>query len=98
MSSEITSALLEQISPFQEELTVAPRGLKINIIQSLRHLASGKSPVTRKSYVCILRKERSVLVWNDAVEGILTHAADIESILVGIVSVSRVLPPCLNPA
>lgn len=86
MSSEITSALLDQIGPFQTELSVAPRGIKINIVQSLQHLASGKSVVTRKSYVCILREERMVLVWNDSVEGILTHGADVEGILVGIVS------------
>jgi hypothetical protein len=86
MSSEITSALLDQIGPFQTELSVAPRGVKINIVQSIRHLASGKSVVTGKSYVCILREERIVLVWNDSVEGILTHGADIEGILVGIVS------------
>ncbi|KUJ09080.1 uncharacterized protein LY89DRAFT_598683 [Mollisia scopiformis] len=85
MSSEITSALLDQVGPFQTELSVAPRGLKINIVQSIRHLASGKSVVTRKSYVCILREERMVLVWNDSVEGILTHGADIEGILVGII-------------
>lgn len=86
MSSEITSALLDQIGPFQTELNVAPRGVKINIVQSLRHLASGKSVVTKKSYVCVLREERMVLVWNDSVEGILIHGADIEGILVGIVS------------
>ncbi|CZR53718.1 uncharacterized protein PAC_03598 [Phialocephala subalpina] len=85
MSSEITSALLDQIGPFQTELNVGARGLKINVVQSLRHLASGKSVVTRKSYVCVLREERMVLVWNDSVEGILTHGADIEGILVGII-------------
>jgi hypothetical protein len=92
MSSEITSVLLDQIGPLQTELQVAPRGLKINIVQSLRHLASGKSVVTKKSYICILREERMVLVWNDSVEGILTHGADIEGILVSIVSVPRSWP------
>lgn len=86
MSSEITSALIDQISPFQTELQVAPRGLKIQIVQSLAELASGTTTVTKKSYMCILREERMVLLWNDSVEGILTHGTDVEGILVGIVS------------
>lgn len=86
MSSEITSALLDQISPFQAELHVQPRGLKIQIVQSLVELASGTTPVTKKSYMCILREEKVVLLWNDSVEGILTHGTDIEGFLVGIVS------------
>lgn len=86
MSSEITSALIDQISPFQTELQIAPRGLKIQIVQSLAELASGTTAVTRKSYMCILREERVVLLWNDSVEGILTHGTDVEGLLVGIVS------------
>lgn len=35
--------------------------------------------------MCILREERVVLVWNDSVEGILTHGQDVEGLLVGIV-------------
>ena len=86
MSSEITSALLDQIGPFQTELQVAQRGMKIQIVQSLAELASGTTVVTKKSYMCILREERVVLLWNDSVEGILTHGTDVEGILVGIVS------------
>jgi hypothetical protein len=86
MSSEITSALIDQISPLQTDLQVHPRGLKIPIVQSLAELASGTAAVTKKSYMCILREERVVLLWNDSVEGILTHGTDVEGILVGIVS------------
>jgi hypothetical protein len=86
MSSEITAALIDQISPFQTELQIQPRGLKIQIVQSLAELASGTTAVTKKSYMCILREERVVLLWNDSVEGILTHGTDVEGILVGIVS------------
>ena len=86
MSSEITSALIDQISPFQTEIQIHPRGLKINIVQSLGELALGSTNVSKKSYMCILREEKVVLVWNDSVEGILTHGTDVEGILVGIVS------------
>jgi hypothetical protein len=85
MSSEITTALIDQLSPLQQELQVHPRGIKVNIVQSLQHLASGKTVVTKKSYLCILREEKVVLVWGDSVEGILNHGADVEGILVGIV-------------
>jgi len=85
MSSEITSALLDQISPFQTEISIQPRGIKIDIVRSLSHLATGKTLVTKKSYMCILREERVVLVWNDSVEGILTHGQEVEGLLVGIV-------------
>lgn len=85
MSSEITSALLDQISPFQTEIQVHNRGVRINIVRNLAHLASGKSQVTKREYMTILREERVVLVWNDSVEGILAHGADVEQLLVGIV-------------
>ena len=86
MSSELTVALIDQISPFQTEIQVHPRGIKIIIAQSLAELVSGHTKVSKKSYVCILREEKVVLVWNDSVEGILTHGTDVEGILVGIVS------------
>jgi hypothetical protein len=86
MSSEITAALIDQISPFQTEIQVQPRGIRIPVVQSLAELASGTTNVTKKSYMCVLRSERVVLVWNDSVEGILTHGTDVESIIVGIVS------------
>lgn len=85
MSSEITAALLDQISPFQTEIQVNSRGIKIPIISSLADLAAGSSRVSKKSYMCVVRTERVVLVWNDSVEGILTHGTDVESILVAMV-------------
>jgi len=88
MSSDITAALFDQITPFQTEVQVQPRGLKLPIINSITELAYGSPAVTKKSYICILRAERCVLVWNDSVEGILVHGTDVEAILVGLVSSS----------
>jgi hypothetical protein len=96
MSSEITAALIDQISPFQTEIHMHPRGIKINIVQSLGELASGGTNVSKKSYMCILREEKVVLVWNDSVEGILTHGTDVEGILVGIVSPISNVPDLLG--
>jgi hypothetical protein len=87
MSSDITAALMDQITPFQTELQVHPRGIRLQIVQNLAELADGTTGVSKKSYMCILREERLVLIWNDSVEGILTHGADVEGILVGLVSV-----------
>lgn len=86
MSSEITSALIDQISPFQTEIQIRGRGLKIPVVQSFAELASGTTTIAKRAYMCILREERVVLLWNDSVEGILTHGTDVEGILVGIVS------------
>ncbi|PQE16287.1 glycosyltransferase family 2 protein [Rutstroemia sp. NJR-2017a WRK4] len=85
MSSDITAALMDQITPFQTELQVHPRGIRLQIVQNLAELADGQTGVSKRSYMCILREERLVLIWNDSVEGILTHGADVEGILVGLI-------------
>lgn len=86
MSSEITAVLIDQLSPFQTEVQLHQRGLRIPIVRSLAELASGTTAVTKRSYMCILREERVVLLWNDSVEGILTHGGEVEGILIGVVS------------
>jgi hypothetical protein len=70
MSSEITQALLQQITPFQTEFSLDPRGFTLPIVNSVHDIATGKSTVTRDSYVCLCRQERMVLVWGDTVPGI----------------------------
>ncbi|ORY19790.1 glycosyl transferase family group 2-domain-containing protein [Clohesyomyces aquaticus] len=85
MSSEITHALLQQVTPFQTELTLDPRGFVLPVVNSVRDIATGKSSVTRDSYICLCRQERMVLVWGDTVPGILAHGADIETKLLGLV-------------
>lgn len=86
MSSDITAALMDQIGPFQTELQVHPRGIKLPVVQNLAELAYGGTGVSKKSYLCVLREERMVLVWNESVESIMTHGVDIEGILIGLVS------------
>lgn len=86
MSSDITASLMDQISPFQAELYINPSIIKIEIVGSLAELATGLTNVSRKSYVCIMRQERLALVWNDSVEGILSHGNEVERLLIGIVS------------
>jgi hypothetical protein len=88
MSSEITETLFAQVSPFQEELQIGPR-FKIPVVQSLDVLVDGLIELDPKSYACLLREERIVLLWSDTVEGILTHGADVEDKLMGLVSANH---------
>ncbi|KAF2691890.1 hypothetical protein K458DRAFT_411589 [Lentithecium fluviatile CBS 122367] len=85
MSSEITQALVQQVTPFQTELSLDPRGFVLPIINSVKEVATAGSSVTRDRYVCLCRQERMVLVWGDTVPGILAHGTDIETRLLGLV-------------
>jgi hypothetical protein len=85
MSSEITHALVQQVTPFQTELALDPRGFVLPIVSSLKDIATGKASVSRDAYVCLCRQEGMVLVWGDTVPGILAHGTDIETRLLGLV-------------
>jgi hypothetical protein len=85
MSSEITHALLQQITPFQTELSLDPRGFVLPIVNSVRDIVTEKSLITRDAYVCLCRQEQMVLVWGDTVPGILAHGTDVETKLLGLV-------------
>jgi hypothetical protein len=85
MSSEITHALVQQVTPFQTELSLDPRGFVLPIVNSVKDIANGKSSVSSNAYVCLCRQERMVLVWGDTVPGILAHGTDIETRLLGLV-------------
>jgi hypothetical protein len=86
MSSEITAALFQTITPLQSEVIIQPRNIKVPIVESLATIANGEETVSKDSYLCFLRHERTVLVWNDSVESILAHGTDVESKLLALVS------------
>jgi len=85
MSSEITHALIQQVTPFQTELALDPRGFVLPIANSVKDITTGKASVSREAYVCLFRQERMVLVWGDTVPGILAHGTDIETRLLSLV-------------
>ncbi|KAF2643362.1 hypothetical protein P280DRAFT_250925 [Massarina eburnea CBS 473.64] len=85
MSSEITFALLQQITPFQTEFSLDPRGFVLPVANSVKDIATGKSSVAHDAYICLCRQERMVLVWGDTVPGILAHGTDVETKLLGLV-------------
>lgn len=93
MCSEITNALLQQITPFQTEFSLDPRGFVLPIVNSVKDIVTGKSVVTKEAYVCLCRQERFVLVWGDTVPGILAHGSDIETRLLGLVWGSHISNP-----
>jgi len=86
MSSEVTAALLSQISPDQTQLGDPRTGIVLPIIESIEQIASGEAPVSREQFICLCKQEQFVLVWGDTVENIVTQGTDIETWLVGLVS------------
>ncbi|KAK0111250.1 hypothetical protein ONS95_001622 [Cadophora gregata] len=92
MSSEITENLFAQVSPFQADLHLGPR-VKVPVIQSLDAFLDGREEIEPKSYACLLREERIVMLWSDTVEGILSHAADVEDKLMAHVWGSHISTP-----
>ncbi|KAH8676512.1 glycosyl transferase family group 2-domain-containing protein [Tricladium varicosporioides] len=92
MSSDITESLFAQVSPFQEDLHLGPRA-KIPVIQSLDALCQGEFEIDPRAYACLLREERVVLLWNETVEGILAHGADVEDKLMAHVWGSHISTP-----
>ena len=88
MSSEITESLFAQITPFQTDLQIGPR-IRIPVVQSLDSIIQGYVELNEKAFVCLLRDERIAMLWSDSVEGIISHAADVEDKLMDHVSIDR---------
>jgi hypothetical protein len=89
MSSEITAAVFRQLSPFQDEIVIQPRGIQIPVIESFSALSTGYNPIFN-NFVCLVRKEKVVLVWAASVEGILSHGSHIETKLLGWVCLGSI--------
>ena len=96
MASEITSALFQQITPFQRELELDRYGCVLPIVNRVAEITLPNSTVSREAYMCLCRKEKIVLVWGDSVPGILAHGADVETIFVGMVRYTH--PPSIYHA
>ncbi|KAF2205964.1 hypothetical protein GQ43DRAFT_384692 [Delitschia confertaspora ATCC 74209] len=96
MSSDITHALMQQVSPFQTDISLDARGFVLPVVSSVTEITTGKSSISRGSYVCLCKQERMVLVWGDTVPGILAHGTDIETKLLSIVWGSHI-PANIKP-
>lgn len=85
MSSEVTSTLLGQITPEQTKISDPRSGIVLPIVDSVEAIAAGAPHVSRENFICLCKQEGFVLVWADAVDGILAQGSDIETWLVGLV-------------
>jgi hypothetical protein len=85
MSSEITEALFQQITPLQTEVLLDPLGTVLPIANSISDMCAGKSLVSQDAFMCACRQERLVLVWSDSAQGLVAHGTDVETKLVGLV-------------
>lgn len=85
MSSEITEALFQQITPLQTEVLLDPLGTVLPIANSISDISTGKTLVSQDAFMCACRQERLVLVWGDSAQGLVAHGTDVETKLVGLV-------------
>lgn len=85
MMTETTSIITSQLAPGQTEL-VLPNGYQVQIIDSYADIAGSHSNLVKKyQYSALIREEHLLLVWNDDLSAILSHAADVEAKLLSLV-------------
>ncbi len=80
MSSDITSRVFSQISPYQTELVIQPRGTRIPIVDSLRAIPARGLEI-RQTMACLVKEENVVMILANTVESVLRQGADVEQML-----------------
>lgn len=85
MSSEVLPSIIDSIQPGQRQLVIEATGMKIPIVQSLEEVHSSLTMVSR---ACIVVRERVMLVWSNDPRTIVNSGHDIETQLLGLVSIS----------
>jgi hypothetical protein len=85
MMTETTSIITSQLAHGQTEL-ILPNGYQIQIIDAYADIAgSHANMVKRHQYCALIREEQVLLLWNDDLNAILSHAADVEAKLLSLV-------------
>lgn len=85
MKTETTSIITSQLAPGQTEL-ILPNGYQVQIIESYADIVGSHSNMVKKyQYSALIREEQLLLVWNDDLNAILSHGADIEAKLLSLV-------------
>lgn len=85
MMTETTSIITSQLAPGQTEL-ILPNGYQVQIIESYADIVGSHSNMVKKyQYAALIREEHLLLVWNDDLNAILNHAADVEGKLLSLV-------------
>jgi nicotinamidase-related amidase len=86
MVTETTNAITSRLTPGQTEL-ILPDGSQVQVVDSYADIAGPQSYLVKKhQYSAFIREERLLLVWNDDLNAILSHAADLEGKLLSLVS------------
>jgi hypothetical protein len=80
MSSDITSAVFAQVSQYQTEIVIQPRGTRIPVVSSLQEIPQRISEI-KQVYACLVREERIVLLWSNTLEGASPLGSDVEQML-----------------
>lgn len=94
MVSDITSSIIEGLYAGQEDLYLPQDHSQYQIVESLDAIASAPTGRIRKfQYVCIVRREKLVLLWHDSVEAMVTHVQDVEAKLLALVCVLKLCCP-----
>jgi len=62
MSSEITAALIAQVTPEQKQLGDPRSGIVLPIVDSVELIGAGAVQVSREGFICLCKEEQFVLV------------------------------------
>jgi len=90
MVSDITNSIIEGLDAGQEDLYLPQDHSQYQIVESLDAIASAPTGRIRKfQYVCIVRKEKIILLWHDSVEAMITHVQDVEAKLLALVCILK---------
>jgi hypothetical protein len=87
MSSDITSNVFAQISPYQTEVAIQTRGVKIPVVNSLGEVPERRFQISQ-SMACLVRDENVILLWGYSVETAIQHGSNIEQMLMEMVRYS----------
>ena len=90
MSSGITEALFEQLTPLQTKLQLDPFGAFLPVVNSIDDLCSDVLRVSQEAYMCACRRERFIFVWGVSPQSIVAHGSDVETRLVGVVRICSI--------
>lgn len=90
MSSDITSAVFAQVSHYQTEIVIQPRGTRIPVVSSLQNVPTRISEI-KQIFACLVREEKIVLLFANTWEAASSQGSDIEQMLMETVSY-----PCIT--
>ncbi|KAF3397236.1 hypothetical protein DPV78_007304 [Talaromyces pinophilus] len=83
MSSDITALIFKRIGKNDSEVTLSPHNITVPVVDSLSALAGDSSNVRRRDFCCFSRQEKTVLIWTNSPDELMTHAIEVETKLMG---------------